>query len=80
VGGKVAEDFFDRGLCLPSGTAMRNGDLDRIIETVKNVSRKGAKPLRKALKNISNRFARSPSDIFLFYVIAVKSLRLGGLA
>jgi dTDP-4-amino-4,6-dideoxygalactose transaminase len=48
VGGKVAEDLFDRGLCLPSGTAMSNGDLDRIIETIKNVSRKGAKPLRRA--------------------------------
>jgi dTDP-4-amino-4,6-dideoxygalactose transaminase len=43
VGGEVAEDFFNRGLCLPSGTAMNNGDLDRIIETIKNVSRKAAK-------------------------------------
>ena len=30
-GGEVSEDFFNRGLCLPSGTAMTNGDLDRII-------------------------------------------------
>jgi len=48
VGGAVAEDLFDRVLCLPSGTAMSNGDLDRIIETIKNVSRRGAKPQRKA--------------------------------
>jgi len=34
VGGEVAEDLFDRGLCLPSGTAMSNGDLDRIVETI----------------------------------------------
>ena len=34
VGGKVAEDLFERGLCLPSGTAMTNGDLDRVIETI----------------------------------------------
>jgi len=34
VGGEVAEDFFTRGLCLPSGTAMSNGDLDRIVETI----------------------------------------------
>ena len=34
VGGGVAEDLFDRGLCLPSGTAMTNGDLDRIIKTI----------------------------------------------
>jgi len=34
VGGEVAEDLFDRGLCLPSGTAMTNNDLDRVIETI----------------------------------------------
>ncbi len=34
VGGKVSEDLFERGLCLPSGTAMTNSDLDRIIETI----------------------------------------------
>ena len=39
VGGSVAEDFFDRGLCLPSGTAMSNTDLDRIISTLCNCQR-----------------------------------------
>ena len=34
VGGEVSEDLFTRGLCLPSGTAMTNSDLDRIIECV----------------------------------------------
>ena len=34
VGGEVAEDLFDRGLCLPSGTAMTDGDLDRVIEAI----------------------------------------------
>jgi len=34
VGGTVSEDLFERGLCLPSGTAMTNDDLDRVIETV----------------------------------------------
>ena len=34
VGGEVAEDLFDRGLCLPSGTAMTDEDLDRIIKTI----------------------------------------------
>lgn len=29
VGGEVAEDLFCRGLCLPSGTAMTEEDLDR---------------------------------------------------
>jgi len=34
VGGKVAEDLFNRGLCLPSGTAMTEKDLDRVIEAI----------------------------------------------
>ena len=29
IGGEVAEDLFNRGVCLPSGTAMTDGDLDR---------------------------------------------------
>jgi dTDP-4-amino-4,6-dideoxygalactose transaminase len=35
VGGEVAEDLFDRGLCLPSGTAMTHSDQDRIIDIVR---------------------------------------------
>jgi dTDP-4-amino-4,6-dideoxygalactose transaminase len=34
VGGEVAEDLFNRGLCLPSGTAMTEEDLDRVIDVV----------------------------------------------
>jgi dTDP-4-amino-4,6-dideoxygalactose transaminase len=34
VGGHVAEDLFNRGLCLPSGTAMTEQDLDRIISGI----------------------------------------------
>jgi dTDP-4-amino-4,6-dideoxygalactose transaminase len=34
VGGQVAEDLFERGLCLPSGTAMTGSDLDRVISTI----------------------------------------------
>ena len=37
--GEVAEDLFERGLCLPSGTAMTDGDLDRVIETILNCKR-----------------------------------------
>ena len=33
-GGKVAEDLFRRGLCLPSGTAMNDEDIDRIISVI----------------------------------------------
>jgi dTDP-4-amino-4,6-dideoxygalactose transaminase len=35
IGGKVAEDLFNRGLCLPSGTAMTEQDLDRIISIIR---------------------------------------------
>ncbi|MDD2703031.1 MAG: DegT/DnrJ/EryC1/StrS family aminotransferase [Candidatus Omnitrophica bacterium] len=35
-GGEVAEDLFNRGLCLPSGTALTNNDLDRVINTILN--------------------------------------------
>jgi len=35
VGGEVAEDLVDRDLCLPSGTAMTDSDLDRIISAIR---------------------------------------------
>ena len=35
VGGEVAEDLFERGLCLPSGTAMTEEDLNRVIKVIK---------------------------------------------
>ena len=35
VGGAVAEDLFERGLCLPSGTAMTDEDQNRIIDIIK---------------------------------------------
>ena len=45
-GGDVAADLFERGLCLPSGSAMTDADLGRVIGVI-NSSRKGAKPQRK---------------------------------
>jgi hypothetical protein len=48
VGGEVAEDLFERGLCLPSGTAMTEADLERVVETVLN-SRKKAQKAQKML-------------------------------
>jgi len=38
-GGEVAEYLFDRGLCLPSGTAMTQADLDRVIEVIRRCKR-----------------------------------------
>jgi dTDP-4-amino-4,6-dideoxygalactose transaminase len=39
IGGQVAEDLFDRGLCLPSGTAMTGSDLDRVISVIRKCKR-----------------------------------------
>lgn len=33
LGGKVAEDLFARGLCLPSGSSLTESDLTRVVET-----------------------------------------------
>ncbi len=35
VGGKVAEELFAKGLCLPSGTGMSDDDLERVIKAVR---------------------------------------------
>ncbi len=39
VGGKVSEDLFARGLCLPSGTQLTEKDLDRITRIVRKLHR-----------------------------------------
>lgn len=36
-GGAVAEMLFERGLCLPSGTALSDADLDRIIDIITDI-------------------------------------------
>ncbi|MGB8990855.1 MAG: hypothetical protein WCD80_02255, partial [Desulfobaccales bacterium] len=51
IGGHVAEDLFDRGLCLPSGTAMTKKDLDRVVQTVKLCTKLRGKAPRKGVKN-----------------------------
>jgi len=33
-GGKVSEDLFTRGLCLPSGTALSDSDIERIVNII----------------------------------------------
>ena len=37
VGGGVSEALFERGLCLPSGTAMTEEDLDRVIAVIRKI-------------------------------------------
>ena len=34
VGGEVSENLFNRGLCLPSGTAMTEEDLERVVSVI----------------------------------------------
>jgi dTDP-4-amino-4,6-dideoxygalactose transaminase len=34
VGGAVAEELFTRGLCLPSGSQMTAGDLERVVDAI----------------------------------------------
>jgi UDP-N-acetylbacillosamine transaminase len=36
-GGEVSEGLFERGLCLPSGTAMDRGDVERVAAILKRV-------------------------------------------
>lgn len=37
IGGQVAEELFERGLCLPSGSALTQADRERIIEIVASI-------------------------------------------
>lgn len=39
VGGEVAADLFDRGLCLPSGSSLTEADLARIVATIRRTVR-----------------------------------------
>ena len=34
-GGEVAEDLFNRGLCLPSGSNLTDSDLQRVVDVVR---------------------------------------------
>ena len=51
VGGKVSEDLFERGLCLPSGTAMINSDMDRVINTILKCRSRAKAQRRKERRN-----------------------------
>ena len=38
-GGDVADRLFERGLCLPSGSSLERCDLERVVSTIRRVSR-----------------------------------------
>ncbi len=37
IGGKVAEDLFEHGLCLPSGSNLTTEDLERVIQAITKI-------------------------------------------
>lgn len=39
-GGEVAEDLFNRGLCLPSGSSLTEADLLRVVEVVRSITKR----------------------------------------
>ncbi len=41
MGGEISEQIFNHGLCLPSGTALTERDLDRIISLFRRVPQQG---------------------------------------
>lgn len=36
IGGQVAEDLFNRGLCLPSGSNLQEQDLERVVNVIRS--------------------------------------------
>ncbi len=40
IGGTVAEDLFNRGLCLPSGSGMTEAEFERVVRIVRQVFRR----------------------------------------
>jgi dTDP-4-amino-4,6-dideoxygalactose transaminase len=38
AGGEVAQDLFDRGLCLPSGSNLTEEDLQRVIDAIRSIA------------------------------------------
>ncbi len=40
IGGAVAAELFERGLCLPSGSSLGEGDRNRVIEVIRRVGGK----------------------------------------
>ena len=35
MGGAVAEDLFETGLCLPSGSNLAESDLSRVVDVIR---------------------------------------------
>jgi dTDP-4-amino-4,6-dideoxygalactose transaminase len=46
VGGAVAEQLFERGLCLPSGSNLTEPDLERVVSVIRSVRSRSVAALR----------------------------------
>jgi len=42
-GGRVAEDLFRRGICLPSSSNLSEEDQQRVIDVIRSAARAGIK-------------------------------------
>ncbi len=47
IGGSVAEDLFERGLCLPSGSNLTTEDLERVIQAITEIYSHSSQTLLK---------------------------------
>lgn len=43
VGGRVSEEIFEKGLCLPSGSNLERSDLERVAEVIRRVFKRGGR-------------------------------------
>jgi dTDP-4-amino-4,6-dideoxygalactose transaminase len=60
VGGAVADDLFDCGLCLPSGSNLTTDDLSRVVEVVRTCVL-GARSRRRARDRAAAAMTHSPA-------------------
>jgi pyridoxal phosphate-dependent aminotransferase EpsN len=47
-GGKVAESLFENGLCLPSGSNLKQNDFDRVIGIIQNIYKTENRDIKRA--------------------------------
>ncbi len=63
IGGAVAADLFERGLCLPSGTQMTDADVMRVVEGLLAVRRRGYAGRQAALAEAGATEAPAPAGV-----------------
>jgi dTDP-4-amino-4,6-dideoxygalactose transaminase len=57
-GGTIAAQLFERGLCLPSGSAMTNADLERVVHIIRGSAARTSIAPGSACKNLDEYAAR----------------------